>query len=190
VVACLVGSEGAALRGHLGWVVLLTMVTVTAVLIIRAVAHGTAAHEVARATAAVPARMAASGYRPARWGNDYWVKLGFPVGQYAYCQPGHRCDTPAGNLSHPPVDVLSDGLIVTAYIWWSSGPRSACLTSSPALSGSRSISSRGWSASLSRLARQVRYKVAAALREDADLATDVESAPGFIKVNGWRCSIP
>ena len=46
---------------HLGWVVLLTIVTVTAALIIRAVADDRAAHEVAQAnaqaSAAIPARI-------------------------------------------------------------------------------------------------------------------------------------
>jgi hypothetical protein len=191
------------LRGHLGWVVLLTIVTVTAALIIRAVADDRAAHEVAlantRAAAAVPARMATFGYRPARWGNDYMLTIGLAVGQYAYCQPSRRCDTRAGNVSHPPVDLLSGGLIGDAYIWWPSGPlsvlpQSVCMTSARTLSGGISISSSGWSAGLSRLAQQVRRRIVDAilrrLRDHADIATAIKSAEGYINVDGWRCAVP
>lgn len=190
------------MRGHLGWVVLLTIVTVTAALIIRAVADDRAAHEVAQAnaqaSAAIPARMATFGYRPARWGNDYLLTIGM-ASQYAYCQPGHRCDTLAGNVGHPPVDLLSGGLIGDAYIWWPSGPLSVlppsvCMTSARTLSGGISISSRGWSAGLSRLAQQVRRRVVEALRQrlrhHADLATAIKSTEGSITVDGWRCPVP
>ena len=72
------------MRGHLGWVVLLTILTVTAALIIRAVDDNSAAHQVARANAqavnAIPARMATFGYRAARWRNDYFATIGLKVG--------------------------------------------------------------------------------------------------------------
>jgi hypothetical protein len=169
------------------------LTVISVVVIIRPGVEDRAAREQARAAAAVaasvPGRMAKFGYRPGRWANDVMTDSHWGGRQYAYCQSARQCNTPSGNASHPPVDIVG-ALAVIAYIWWAHGLHTICMSGLGNIG--EDIFSARWAADLSSMAGDARSKVLLAM--DDQLRLPVQSASGsdvqVVDVDGWTCGVP